>query len=307
MTDYTLFPIPKADVDWVLYHLVAHFMKCRYNLDRITDGDGMRELFKPLDDDAEQEDRKFVYYLVFPDEEQTLSYPPEMLEHEVVIMKSFFDIEHAIDPNPILGDDDPDADVWYEKVPLEYFHYAGEGESLSLKLERDKDLPKGFPNIVWNGDAFAAAIGDLLGFLQKHGLGASSWSERLQMVLRMLEGEANELHILHNAGLYDHRVLWKWLGDKGVPQAGLDDVKHRYVSELKRYAMFVFNRLDWHWDSICCKDGKEKQAEPFRALPEEKAEPMSAKKRHKKTQRIILIVTVVLTIVYLTYCLWIIL
>jgi hypothetical protein len=81
MTDYTLFPIPKADVDWALYHLVAHFMKCRYNLDRITDGDGMRELFKPLDDDAEQEDRKFVYYLVFPDEEQTLSYPPEMLEH----------------------------------------------------------------------------------------------------------------------------------------------------------------------------------------------------------------------------------
>ena len=282
MTDYTLFPIKKTDVDWALYHLVAHFMKHRYDLNGITDGDGTGDLFKPLVDDEKQEERKFNYHLIFPDEELTISYPAEMLEHEAVIVKIFFTIEHIENAHPYLGEDDPNATFWYEEPPLEYFHYEGTGNNLSLKLERDADLPKDYPITPWNGDTFAATVGELLDFLRKHELGASPWAERLQMVQRMLEGEVNELHILHNAGLYDHKAFWKWLAENGILESEMEDIRSRYVSELKRCAMFVFNELDWRWGSVYSEGAKENRTGLFGPLDKEKLAFVAEEKERRK-------------------------
>ena len=231
MTDYTLYPINKHDVDWPLYHLVAHFMKVRYELDHITDGDRQTELFKPLDDDALQEKRSYFYKLIFPNEDFTVSYPEEMLEHEVVIMKCFLPVEHVYGGIPVFDDSDDDG-TWYEDVPMEYFHYDRSGKGLVLKHVHTS-TPSKSPDFIYNGGAFADALTELLSFLRRHNLIEIPWYDRLQMVLRMLESGANELHILHNAGFYDHDSLWSWLTDYGIRQREFEKVKKQYLAQMK--------------------------------------------------------------------------
>ena len=239
--DYTLYPINNHDVDWPLYHLVAHFMKNSYHLDGITVGDGQTELFKPFDDDAVQEKRSYEYKLVFPNEELTVSYPEEILDQEVVVLKSYIPIEHVGIPNAFDPDDDG---VWYQDIPLEYFCFSRAGSDLVLKHVRTQ-VPSQFPDCVYNGLLFAQAIERLVDFLRRHHLTELPWFERFQTVLQMLEGNANELHILHNAGFYDHNSLWSWLEDYGIPKRDLENHKDDYLAQLKRYAMFVLNQLNW--------------------------------------------------------------
>lgn len=262
MTDYTLYPINKRDVDWPLYHLVAHFMKVRYKLDHITDGDGQTELFKPLDNDAIQEKRSCSYLWIYPSEDLSASYPKEMFDLDVVVLKCFSPIEH-------LGGIPIDESIWYEDVPMEYFHYSGTGSNLVLEHVHTK-TPSQFPDFIYNGDVFAKTLTELLDLLRRHHLTEIPWYQRLETVHCMLESGANELHILHNAGFYDHNSLWSWLKDYGIRQQEFEEVKEHYLTQLKRYAMFVLNRLDWQYGTSIGENDRENFRGIYQGITNEK-------------------------------------
>ena len=154
MTEYTLYPINNNNVDWPLYHLVAHFMKNSYHLDGITVGDGQTELFKPFDDDAVQEKRSYEYKLVFPNEELTVSYPEEILDQEVVVLKSYIPIEHMVEKAKLF------PHVLSMARPVEYQHRISLifGQKITGKaLSRKRVLMTGktmtveynFPNVPY--------------------------------------------------------------------------------------------------------------------------------------------------------------
>lgn len=278
MTDYTLYPINKRDVDWPLYHLVAHFMKVRYKLDHITDGDGQTELLRPLDDDALQERRSCSYLWIYPSEDLSVSYPQEMFDQDVVVLKCFSPIEH-------LGGIPIDESIWYEDVPMEYFHYSGMGNNLVLKHVRT-ETPSQFPDFIYNGDLFAKAVVSLLIFLRKYNLTDFSWYERLQTVLQMLDGNANELHILHNAGFFDLKGLWSWLQDYGIPKLDIVKAREKYLAQLKRYAMFVLNELNWEKGTPIGENDREKRVGVYQKLTDEKMTAiLDEMERRMKLQR----------------------
>lgn len=283
MNDYTLYPIDKSDADWPLYHLVAHFIKNRYHLDGITDGDGQTELFKPFDDDARQEDKRpFSYELVFPHEELTVSYSDEILDQEVVVLKNYVPIKYVEMPN--FNDPDDDGER-YRDIPMEYFCYSNDGHGLTLKHVHTK-TPSAFPDFVYNGDLFAKAVVSLLNFLRKYNLTDFSWYERLQTVLQMLDGNANELHILHNAGFFDLKGLWNWLQDYGIPKLDIVKAREKYLAQLKRYAMFVLNELNWEKGTPIGENDREKRVGVYQKLTDEKMTAiLDEMERRMKLQR----------------------
>lgn len=267
MEDYTLYPIKKTDVDWPLYHLVRHFLARKSNL-KISDGN--EEVgdydFRCFDGDTMQDDGKYSLYLMFPSEDLSVSYSEEMLEQEALVMKLFFPIEQF--ERTIPGQIEPldDDEVWYEDVPMEYFCFPNDGSNKELQHFKTQ-IPSKWPNIYYNVDAFLDVMCGLTATMQMNHLTDTPWYERLQTTKRMLEGTANELHILHNAGLYDHATLWSWLKEKGLEDTKIDTIKDCYVSQLKKYAMFALNELDWKWGRCVGENDREERRLLFAAEP----------------------------------------
>lgn len=247
MSEYTLYPIRKSDVDWPLYHLVSHFLKIKYDLDSIIRDKAPD--FKCIYNDVQQEKRDYVYHFIFPREDLSVPYNEAILEQEYVILKCFFPIE---EPDPRwIGDDE---NFTYEEVPMEYFHYDESGSVLRHFLTDD---PTEFPDLLYVDPDFSAAVNELLDFLRDKQLTDLAWYPRLQTVANMLEDNANELHILHNAGLYDHKTLWSAMKSHCVSQIEIEKLQNRYLPLLKQYAMFALNEIDWEYGTPVDKGDRE--------------------------------------------------
>ncbi|MBP5547334.1 MAG: hypothetical protein J6X58_00395 [Bacteroidales bacterium] len=257
MTEYTLFPIKKSDVDWPLYLMVSCFLKYEENIEAIP----CNNLFQAFQSDKDNEDdTKFYYYFVFPQEDLTVSYEEEMLAHEYLIIKRYFPIEH-VNGEPFISPDDEcvrPEDLWFEYIPAEYYYWSGSDSNMKIQ-HAVSQIVDDKPCFPFNGDDFVGALNDVLVFLQDRNMTETPWFERLQMVKRMFDGNANELHILHNAGLFDHASLWQWMKDKGIPQVDIDKIKNRYVSELKKMTMFVLNEIDFNYGTVIDEHDREKR------------------------------------------------
>lgn len=266
MMDYTLYPIDKRDVDWTMYQLVSHFMKLQYHLDSLGEEDAENVVsFWDMDADARHEERRYSYRFVYPNEDLSISYDEAMLEQELVILKCFHPIRHLYPiPIPVLDDDDDEG--WFEYPPMEYFTLEKQGDKQELRHHKT-NIESKFPDCVYNGDAFLDAIQELRSFLSSRNLTEQPWYSRLGTVAEMLQGDANELHVLHNAGLFDLGTLWLWLEDYGIKKAEYESVKERYLKQLKRYTMFVLNRLDWAKGTcvsdLNCKQGRRDLFSPM--------------------------------------------
>ena len=240
MIDYTLYPIRKTDVDWPLYHLVGHFLKIKYKIhNNIPD----EEIFKTpdfnsFDNDVQQAEHSPKYYFVFPREDLSVPYNEAILRQEYVILKCTDTIEI---PDPKWFDED---NCIYKEVPLEYFHYD---ESNTLLRHGYTKVPNKFPIFPYVGSGFSSAVNELIRFFQKNQLTDSAWYPRLQMVASMLNDNVNELHILHNAGLYDHKTLWSSMKSHCISPIEIEKLQNRYLTLLKQYAMFTVNELNWNW------------------------------------------------------------
>jgi len=105
------------------------------------------------------------------------------------------------------------------------------------------DATPGFRN---NHIELKKAIAEVLKYIETRRADVGEWKERLQVSLNMLETGANELHILHNAGLYDIDALWTLLLRGRTSDVHLQRVSMEMTSQLHHYAMWVINRIDWH-------------------------------------------------------------
>ena len=269
MTDYahTLFPIEKAVVDWPLYCMVSGFVKYKYGIDKIEYSD----IFESVKKDKEEEDRKYSYYFVFPSEDYTCNYNEEMLGHEYLILK-YIDPEEHVNGEPFVSPDDSfvtEDDLWYEDVPMEYFCFP-EGKPMQKLVHNKTQALSRRPVFPYNGDLFFDAVQEVRSCMDKNHLTELTWFARLRGVKQMLNDDINELHILHNAGLYDHNTLWSCLKENGIHQDDIDKLKDNYVSQLKKYAMFVLNRLDWKYGTtIRDKNCRRKKTEVYEPLTAE--------------------------------------
>ena len=285
MEEYTLYPIKKADVDWKLYHLVRRFLEKRCEINTGS-SDGAYD-FSLFDEYTKKEENDFAIYLVFPSEDLTVSYTEEMLEQDELVLKYYYLVEHF--EQTIPGQTEPldDDDVWYESLPVEYFCFPNGTNDNKLQYFKTDNLSSA-PNCYYNGVEFSNALIRLIDFLEINQLTDISWYERLLMTKRMLDGEANELHILHNAGLYDHATLWSCLEECGIANDIVGRLRESYLSQLKIYAMFVLNRLDWKWGNTVGKDDREKRRYlfwPKSSLSDEIKKEEKEIERRKKIKR----------------------
>lgn len=272
MTEYTLFPIKKTDVNWPLYWMVTAFLKYRYDINAIPYNDW----FESLCEDKKKRSRDYEYYFLFPSEELTVGYPEEMLDQDAVILKYYYPIDWSeVFSSHAYDDDDPTLD----REPMEFFYQ--DGQNPELQHATTENLSKR-PCICYNGDSFMDALFGVLVFLFERKLTKTPWFERLQTVKRMFDDEANELHILHNAGLFDHATLWSWLKDQGVSQEDIDAVKAPYVSELKMFAMFVINKLKWNWGNSVGEFEREERKYLFAPFDAEQLEKNETERNRRQ-------------------------
>lgn len=278
MTEYDLFPIKKKDVNWPLYWMVAGFLKYKDGIDAIPYDD----LFESLRDDKEVDNREYFYSFVFPSEDLSISYAEEMLTQEALILKRFMPIGH-VSGEPFITIDDncvKPEDIWYENVTIEYFYWDDSEPDPSIR-HAGTDIVDDHPKWAFNGDDFMDALDKLLAFLQEKHLTGIPWFERLKTVKRMFDGQANELHILHNAGLFDNDTLWIELEEVGASQAEIERIKTRYISELKKYAMFVLNQLDWNFGTVVGEDDREKRRYLFEPIDSEQLKKNEAERKRR--------------------------
>ena len=111
--------------------------------------------------------------------------------------------------------------------------------------ERDTFEWNGGPQFFDNTVQLRRALEKMYSLLIEIEPEGGSWTIRMKTSIEMVDNKVNELHILHNAGLYDFHVL-----ERNLVNHSLDEAKWRlafndYVSQLKVFAMYSLNNLGW--------------------------------------------------------------
>ena len=251
MEKYTLYSVRKEDVDIALYRLVETLMACKYGT-AVSDKFDTASVVMAQQLKEGSYGTNYHHFLVFPSEDLTVEYSLEMLQQEAVILK-VGQREQTVPGNPFLDDDD--EVVVYVDLPTMFSYVEQNVGTCTLRQETCR-LPFVTPKFFYNGPQFAFTLGQLIHFLAKNGMAQHPWHERLTMARQMLDADANELHILHNAGLFDHKTLWPFLKKQGISAGEVDSIAQQYVSQLKIYAMFVINKFNWSKGNLVYENEK---------------------------------------------------
>ena len=141
----------------------------------------------------------------------------------------------------------------------DYYHFdiyytpewsCAQGETEVAYREHSRQPGDAMPCIDDNTAAMQAAVDEMIGFLASAGAEMDEWRQRFQTVIRMLAARTNELHILHQAGLYDIGSLWALLQRTGYDENIVMPLRRRMEHELHRYAMMAVNTLNWMCDCV---------------------------------------------------------
>ena len=220
--NYQLYPIRKRDLDKPLYLLVkAVILTHSYDV--------MAAYFQEFDEEAALNLKQLFFdhvaqrcFLVFPSRHnQFRLFPSEVTRHHAIM-------------------------AVYDKVTMSLSGFytldsqgVGEGQRLALNWHdwESADVPAPvFPN---NSYELLQAVRQVMQMLEAHGLASCEWHERISSVCGLLENEGDKMHILHNGGLYDHKVLRQFLKEQGLEQPQVVEVLDELVSQLEQYAMYV--------------------------------------------------------------------
>lgn len=265
MRDYQLFPIPIGDINRPVYYMVKSLVYGCAGHAPADNSDLEAEWFR-LKVNTWIRD-----YLVFPSEDSSQRYDSDTLQQEVIILRdctkrqreSITPESTSSTPEDTEDWDDPDIGIFgidfsqydtdeYEEVkyivePHEEHYYIDvspdTGDYRLVKktdtfdFQPDPQFPANTPQLI-------EAIDQLLPVLQETAPTTSRWAERLATTRDMLNALANELHILHNGGLYDWHVLERLLSEANDDIFYWHPLLSEYVRQLKRFAMYAV-RLDW--------------------------------------------------------------
>lgn len=245
---YKLYPLQFEYVDWKVYYSIKMFMSVFFS----------KMGRKPLDDDEYERnniivsdrlkcrfgskwrnsnDRSDSFYLIFPNEDLSVSYEYDALCQEVIILW------HSSERLCQNGYIDEDECTYDEKN--EYFYYVVSENRLVLRHEIG-DWEWRNPQILNCKKTFIEAMTVLLHFMRDKNLQEELWYVRLNDSLSMLQKDnVNEMHILHNSGLYDMDGLWAMFHEKGIDHEQMQHIRIAFIQELRRYAMYVINMINW--------------------------------------------------------------
>ena len=214
--DYELYPLRKSDVDMLLYNMVWDFIM----------------------------DRKASWtypYLLFPaDVGDDSMVSASILKYPYLIAD--YDEEPVCAGEGGVIDDSEEA---YIKTcyTAEWNLSGGQPE---VTYRKKKNFYENERPLMWdNTPGLKKAISDVLAVIETQHADVGDWKARLQLSLNMLETKANELHILHNAGLYDLDALWTMLLNGGHAGVQLFHVSTTMTCQLHRYAMRMISLVNW--------------------------------------------------------------
>lgn len=237
--DYQLFPICRRDADILLFNTVwdlvmyPDFKDFHDNTDirnsnvQFTDHSGEIKWYRPC--------------LLFPADQPYTDFTEEELRHHFMVGACSWKC-HAYGESGIYEEDtNPQFRVYYTPE----WDFSKVGWDIVYR-ENVRRIESDMPSFVKNTKELEYVICQLLQFFEDNNISEiNNWKERLRCALLMLKTHANELHILHNAGLYDIDTLWTQLIQMGYHGEELNVMSSKMNRELHRFAMFSVNLIDW--------------------------------------------------------------
>ncbi len=233
LCDYTLCKICQEDADLLLFNTVW---------DIVTNPD-LKEFETAVSIESDKPELHsfnshttwYRPHLLFPADDPYTRYTD--YELQLPYMVGCFSFEH---PPFIEGDYHPQ----FRKFFIPKCGRLQEGQDIVYKeFLRTEECD--MVMLLDNTEDLKASIQNLLNMMADTKADEITWNHRLQTALRMLETHANELHILHEAGLYDIASLWSLLEYYELPMKQYERAKKDLLCQLHRYAMFAINLIDW--------------------------------------------------------------
>lgn len=243
--DYKLYPIPLCDVNRPVYYMMksyfAHKVGCM-----------------PTDNlEVEWESVKVEagagWLLSFPAVDFSQPYDVDTLRQEVIILHDRSVVRQHVDGQQYgaawAWDDDDDAPEVKTEMESHEDHYYIDVDAdtgrYCLEKQSDRFVCNNLRFRRCNAPQMMQAIDRLLPLVREAALKKGEWQERLQVTRSMLGERVNELHILHNGGLYDYHVLEQLLSESGLDGGRWHEPFRDYVAQLKEFAMYAAS-LGWN-------------------------------------------------------------
>ena len=236
--DYTLHPIRKSDANLLLYHSIWDMLSGDEPMDFYKTVCGEHSIVRKQANNAYTEWMR--PFLLFPSDDESQKYLLDHYLHPFFVAGYSMSTYSYGESGIIEEDDEPVLSVYF--VP-EWSTVDGEKEVVYRELSGDESLT--MPYLDERPDNLKNNIRTLLAFLDRNHVDAGDWNQRLELSLRMIDTHANELHILHNVGLYDIDKLWTLLLQKGLAGQELFRLSSDVTRRLHQYAMAVVNLIDW--------------------------------------------------------------
>ena len=250
--NYRLFPIREKDADMLLFNAVWDIVM---NPDFYDFYDNVEiVLSNPSIHNLNYDITWYRPYLLFPADEPNVDYTEKELMRPYLIA-AFSEIGEIYAGEGGLVDEGDDVPYFRNYYVPEWSFANGAQEVIYREYSRGKEsvMPRFYNNSVEMLNSISAVL-EYLGTVY---IDTDSWIERLRTAKSMLDTHANELHILHNAGLYDIDSLWTMLYRNNQDVNTLRTIIRCYNHELHRYAMMSVNLIDWK------KGGKTNESYSF--------------------------------------------
>ena len=238
--NYRLFPIKEQNADMLLFNAVWDIVM---NPDFYDFYDNVEiVLSNPSIHNLNYDITWYRPYLLFPADEPNVDYTEKELMRPYLIA-AFSEIGEIYAGEGGLVDEGDDVPYFRNYYVPEWSFANGAQEVIYREYSRGKEsvMPRFYNNSV----DMSNSISVVLEYLGTVYMDTDSWRERLRTAKRMIDTHANELHILHNAGLYDIDSLWTMLYRNNQDINKLRTIMRRYNHELHRYAMMSINLINW--------------------------------------------------------------
>ena len=245
--DYELYPIPLSDINRPVYYMLKSFLE--HKIGSIPP-DMLEEEWTKLKVDA-----TFGHHLLFPSEDFSQPYDSDTLKREVIIIRNCSItrqyVNGELQEKPYEWDDEYDdeedlkVETQYEPHE-EHFYIDIDPDTGKYRLVKKSDtfVFNPTPFFHYNAEQLIQSIDNLLSVVKRARLTTGNWEQRLNTTRLMVGARVNELHILHNGGLFDYNLLGCLLDNSSLYKQQWLPRFNEYVSQLKVFAMFAAN-LSW--------------------------------------------------------------
>lgn len=238
--DYRLYSILEKDADLLLYNTV-------WDLVMHPDFYGFYEDIDVLNSSVVFEVKGggvtwYRPYLLFPADDPSIDFHKKDMNYPYIV-GAFSEFDDFYGGEAGLIEEGDGGPIFRDYYVPEWNFKNGEPEVVYREHKCGNEVS--MPRIYDNEIELKKAIYELMKYIDTVNANVGVWKERLQMAHEMIKTHANELHVLHNAGLYDIETLWTLLIHSDHDNDKLRQHITAMNRELHRYAMMAVNLIDW--------------------------------------------------------------